>query len=153
MNLELIHLKSPVGSLVARPAVRIERDATLLWASHVMADSNVSALLVGAEAEAIVTERDLARALTDGRTPEDSIETIASFHPVTVSAHTPVTEAAALMLNEEIRHLVVDLGEGVTGVVSLRGVMAALLQASNPEIWLESLQVTVDLTPSDCWIG
>jgi signal-transduction protein with cAMP-binding, CBS, and nucleotidyltransferase domain len=153
MNLELIHMKSPVGSLVARPAVRIERDATLLSASRVMADSNVSAVLVGAEAEAIVTERDLARALANGHTPEDSIESIASFHPVTVSGRTPVTEAAALMLNEEIRHLVVDLGAGVTGVVSLRALMAALLQASNPEIWLESLRISVGLTPSDCWIG
>jgi signal-transduction protein with cAMP-binding, CBS, and nucleotidyltransferase domain len=153
MTLDVIHLKSPVRSLVPGPAVHVERDATLLTASQIMQSTNVSALLVGKHADAIVTERDLARALANGRHPDDPVETIATFHPVTVTGRISVIEAAALMLNDEIRHLVIDLGEGSMGVLSLRAVMAALLQASDPHVWLETLRVSVHLTPSDCWIG
>jgi signal-transduction protein with cAMP-binding, CBS, and nucleotidyltransferase domain len=153
MALDVIHLKSPVRSLVAGPVGRVDREATLLVTSQVMRSRNVSALLVGAHAEAIVTERDLARALANGATAGDSIATLATFHPITVPGHMPIIEAAALMLNEEIRHLVVDLGSGTTGVVSLRAIMAVLLQASDPELWLECLRIRVQMTPSDSWIG
>jgi signal-transduction protein with cAMP-binding, CBS, and nucleotidyltransferase domain len=153
MSLEVIHLKSPLRSLVSRPAAPVDRNTTLLVTSQVMRSRNVSALLVGDQAEAIVTERDLARALANGCQPDTSIATIASFHPITVPATIPVIQAAALMLNDDIRHLVVDLGAGDFGIVSIQVIMAAFLQASDPGLWLEALRIRVHLTPSDCWIG
>jgi CBS domain-containing protein len=62
-----------------------------------------------------------------------------------------VMDAGAVMLNEEVRHLIVELGDGV-GIVSLREVMAVLLCAVNPKIWLARLRVAVT-GPSEIWLG
>jgi hypothetical protein len=63
MALGVIHLHSPVRSLVSRPAVRIHADDTLTLASQVMRSQNVSCVLIGPARTAILTERDLTRAL------------------------------------------------------------------------------------------
>jgi signal-transduction protein with cAMP-binding, CBS, and nucleotidyltransferase domain len=115
-----------------------------------MRNANVSSVLVGPERH-IATERDLTRALAAGLRPEEPIGTVAS-HPICVPANTSVVDAAALMLNQEIRHLVIEgCAEGLA-VVSLRDVMAVLLQAVTPHIWLERLRVAVS-APPETWLG
>ena len=59
---------------------------------------------------AIVTERDLTQALADGCEPGERVVAIASANPLTVAHHASVIEAATLMLNEGLRHLVVSRG-------------------------------------------
>ena len=68
---------------------------------------------------------------------------IASDQPFVVSAHTSVAEAAAIMLNNEIRHLLVAFDNGASpGLVSLRVVMAVLLQSASPAAWLTTLRIS-----------
>ena len=62
---------------------------------------------------------------------------------------TDILEAAALMLNHEVRHLIVELPDGSTGIVSLRAIMAVLLQAAQPDIWLSTLRVQVEVPFSE----
>jgi CBS domain-containing protein len=128
--------------------VTVPAGISLEEAALTMRKANVSSLLVGHERH-IATERDLTRALAAGLRPEEPIGTVAS-HPISVSANTSVIDAAALMLNQEIRHLVIDGGANGPAVVSLRAVMAVLLQAVTPNIWLEPLRVAV--TPPETWL-
>lgn len=55
------------------------------------------------------------------------------------------------MLNEHVRHLVVEV-DGRLGVVSLRDVAAVLLQGADPHLWLASLRVAVE-APTKTWLG
>jgi acetyl-CoA synthetase len=116
-----------------------------------MREANVSSVLVG-DGAAMATERDLARALAAGMGPDEPITTVASAYPVRVPADTSVVDAAALMLNEEIRHLLIDGDDGTVSVLSLREVMAVLLQMASPHRWLATLRVAVS-TPPESWLG
>jgi hypothetical protein len=62
-----------------------------------------------------------------------------------------VVDGCATMLNEDVRHLVVETDHG-PAVLSLRDVAAVLLQASDPHIWLSSLRIKIE-TPAEIWLG
>ena len=98
-----------------------------------------------------MTERDLARALGAGHSPEEPVGVVTTRHPVAVSGDDTVVTAAARMLNEEVRHLVVELPGGAVGVVSMRDVLAVLLGAAEPHIWLASLRIEIE--SPDYWLG
>ena len=91
-----------------------------------MRSANVSSVLVG-DGVALATEHDLARALAAGMAPDDPITAVTSTDPVRVLGRDlGGRHRAALMLNEEIRHLLIDGADGTVSVVSLREVMAVL---------------------------
>lgn len=139
----------PVGRLVVRPAVEVEPCTTMVEAATVMCQENVSALVVGGSG--IVTERDLTRAWSEDLEAEDPVSSVASRHPIVVDADSSIAEATATMLNQGVRHLIVKMPDGSMGVVSLRGVMAAVIQAISPEPWLTSLRV--ELSAAEIWWG
>lgn len=126
---------SPVGGLAQGP-VRIRADETMQAAADAMREGNVSAVLAGPDA-AIVTERDLTRALNAGLGPHDQVAAIWVTDLISVDDDTTVVEAAAEMIRHEIRHLVIRNWRGeVTGVVSLRDVLAVLVDAMDPAVWV-----------------
>jgi signal-transduction protein with cAMP-binding, CBS, and nucleotidyltransferase domain len=141
--------RSTLGDLPLRTAVRVGRRCTLAEAVERMEQHGVSSVLV--DGDGIVTERDIARAMAHGAPATEVVEAIATWHPITVPATMPIVEAAAVMLNEHVRHLLVERG-GHTAVVSLRDVTALLLQAANPEPWLTSLRIAVP-SPAEIWLG
>jgi CBS domain-containing protein len=151
MKTRVTDARSPVGRLVNREPVCVDSGATLAEAAAVMRSANVSSVLIEA-GDTIATERDLTRALAAGLSGDESILTVASRDPVRVGASIPVVDAAALMLNDEIRHLIVEFSDGRRGIVSLRDVVAVLLQTANPELWLTSLRVAVQ-GPTEIWLG
>jgi signal-transduction protein with cAMP-binding, CBS, and nucleotidyltransferase domain len=151
MTTRVLDARSHIGRLVSRDPVRVDDDATLARVAAVMRDANVSSVLVGTNG-AIATERDLTRALAAGLSSETPILAVSSRHPVRVLADLPLVDGAALMLNEEVRHLVIGFPDGSEGVVSLRDIVAVLLQTASPELWLSSLRVSVQL-PTELWLG
>lgn len=144
-------MHSPVGSLVPNPAPRITPESSLTHASQVMRSRNTSALLVGPGHAAIVTERDLTRALALECPPDTQVSKVATPLPISMPADTDLLVAAATMLNEDVRHLIVELPSGGEGIVSLRQIMAVLLQAAQPDAWLDALRVRVEMP--ELWIG
>jgi CBS domain-containing protein len=149
--LHVVDPRSPLSVLATREAVAVPESCSLAEAVEVMQGAEVSAVVVGDRA-GIVTERDFARALGAGFAGTAAVETIATRHPLTVPGDTTVIAAAGLMLNEHVRHLLVELENGTTGVVSIRDVLAALLQAVDPHLWLTSLRVAIE-SPSEMWLG
>ena len=75
--------------------------------------------------------------------PETKVAEIATPLPIAITEETEIIDAAALMLNQEVRHLTVELPTGSSGIVPLRGILAVLLQAAQPELWLSTLRVKV----------
>lgn len=142
MSYAIVDPRSPLMLLAAGAAVHIDEGATLGEAAGVMEQHRLSAVLVGDPAIGIVTERDLARGLASGFGADDFLAPFISRPVITVTRDTTIVDAAALMLNEEIRHVVVVL-DGVPVIVSLREVMAALLQAVEPRSWLASLRLAL----------
>ncbi len=134
---------SPVGWLVVRPAVRVEPEATLAEAAQLMIRADVSALLVGAARGAILTERDLARSIAAGCSDTAVVGDVATYPALVTDGSMPIADAAALMLNSGVRHLVVGLDDGDEGVVSMRVIAAVLVSLVNRGLWLRSLRWSV----------
>ena len=147
----VVDARSAVSTLVTRRAVAVHERCSMGQAVETMRTGSVSALLVGARA-GIVTERDLARGLAAGHSQEDPVDLVATPHPVAVAGGTSVVECAGLMLNEQLRHLLVDLDDGTKGIVSMRDLLAVLLQADDSHLWLTSLRVAIE-TPAETWLG
>lgn len=150
MRLRVVTPASPISALALREAVQVAGDTPIAEVAHAMHDAGVSAVLVDGDA-AIATERDLVRAVEAELAPDAEICAVATPYPVRVGGDCSVMDAAARMLNEEVRHLVVDLDDGDVAIVSLREVMAVLLGAVNPEIWLTRLRVAIT-RPSEVWV-
>lgn len=122
--------EQPIRDLLTGPLATCRPLATLRGVATVLADNVVGALVVGYPEEVlgIVSERDLVRGIADGLDMDDDRVRDVMSEPVeTVDVDAPVSEAAAKMLHDEIRHLVV-LEDGVAiGIVSMRDVLAAVL--------------------------
>jgi CBS domain-containing protein len=117
-------------------------DAPLDHVARIMRAHNVSALVVGHPGDpiSIVTERDLTQALADRCPPGEPVIAIASSNPLTIAHDASVIEAATLMLNRSLRHLVVSRQHRVVGIVSIRDVLAALVSTVTPDTVFVRLQ-------------
>jgi predicted transcriptional regulator len=90
--------------------------------------ADVSFALVGAEARALITERDITKAMADGADPDSPASPYVGRTPVWVITSSRVSDVIRLMGHDEVRHLIVLDAEGVAvGVVSMREIIAVLL--------------------------
>ena len=118
-----------IEAVANRSVVSVDRQVSLRQAAEIMTDESVGVLVVnGYHPPAIVSERDIVRALAEGCRPDtDRVESVMTLDVAFASRRTPIAEVARIMLDNEIRHVpVVDKGTVVT-VASARDVMAALL--------------------------
>jgi CBS domain-containing protein len=126
---------SRVGALAHTP-VRVGADWTLGQTALALRAANVSSAMVGND-EAIVTERDLTRALTAGLGPDAGVASVCVTDFVSIDQATTVVDAAGAMLDYDVRHLVVHNHRGATvGLVSLRDLVRVLVDAMDPAIWV-----------------
>jgi signal-transduction protein with cAMP-binding, CBS, and nucleotidyltransferase domain len=106
----------------------------LTEAARRMRANDISALMVLDEAKfvGIITERDLTCAIAAGEEPSSAI--VADYmtdHPVTIGPGTGVREAAAEMLELDVRHLPVGVAGDVTGMVSLRDLLSVVVECAD----------------------
>jgi len=78
----------------------------------------------------IITERDLLHALAEGSDPRTTpVSSYMTSDAVTVTASWEVVDAARRMIQGGFRHLIVVDDRGlVTGIVSIRDMVAALVE-------------------------
>ena len=131
----------------------VDPTSPLRVAAGVMERRGVSSLLVGDGG--IVTERDLVRAMSHGIPPTEPVGEVATAHPVVVSGAVSVVDGCATMLAEQVRHLVVDIGGGRLGIVSMRDVLSVLIHSATPHVWLTSLRLSVPdaSDTTEIWLG
>jgi CBS domain-containing protein len=119
----------PVSAVSAEPVARVAGTATLLEVADALTVCGVGALVVGErdEAAGIVSERDLVRALADRRDPEATTAAdIAQRELVWCDAGAPVAEVAELMMEHYVRHVLVESGGRLVGIVSARDLLGVL---------------------------
>ncbi len=146
----VVSCRSPLSSLVCRNAAAVKPDATLAEAATAMASSGVSAMLIE-DGGGLLTEHDVVRAVAQGVAPDAPVTEAATPQPMAVPGSTTIVDACAAMLNEGVRHLVVDV-DGTLGVLPLAEIAAVHLQTADPQVWLASLRVAIDV-PTEVWLG
>ena len=113
-----------VGGLMTEHIEIISTVSSAQEASRKMRDKNVSLLLVmeGDKPVSIVTERDLVRKACVSGTGNSNIQVkdIMSTSPfITVDSTLPVEEAANVMIQNKVRHLLVTNNNDITKIVGV----------------------------------
>jgi CBS domain-containing protein len=115
-------LAQPLRSLLRRQPITCTEGETLRTAVQRMHDGQVGAIVVvdaRGRPSGIFTERDLLRAMPE--VPLDAPVTDAMVRePLSLPDHTPSYEAALMMMEHRIRHVLVTEEERLIGVVSER---------------------------------
>jgi IMP dehydrogenase len=111
---------------------------TVYHAIEVMADENIGAVLVteGDRIVGICTERDYARkiALKGLDSRKTLVKDVMTEDMITVNPETTVEQCMALMTKYHIRHLPVEEGDKLVGIVSMRDVMEMLISSKQSRI-------------------
>jgi CBS domain-containing protein len=118
---------------MTRELVRIDGNSTLTEAAKLMTGRRVGAALVfeGELLAGILTERDVLRAVAEGRLDERAADAMTA-RPETVEPEESTAHAATLMIHGGFRHLPVVEGEAVVGIVSIRDLMRVVLDDEAP---------------------
>jgi len=115
-----------VEALIKRSPVTISKSATVKQAAEVFTREKIGLLVVASSespvrAEAVLSERDVVRAVAAGAPLSKSLESISTKKLVTVKRSDRPSKAVRLMLENGIRHLVVENDDGTLfGVLSIR---------------------------------
>ncbi len=121
-----------VADLMTRAAVSDAPDDTLAEAAAKMRQQQTGSLLVmeGDRLAGIVTERDVLKAVGEGRDPKAlALRDVMTKDVVTISPDTSIRDAARLMFDHWFRHLPVCSGEGkVQGMISLRDLLTLVAE-------------------------
>ena len=125
----------PVRSVLRSPVGEVEWDRSLRDAARDLAADEIGVLLVVRRRSAlgIVSERDLVAAVAAGFDPDDTtVEDAMTTEIVSVDVSAAVTTAAGVMLEAGIRHLLATRDGSPAGIVSIRDVLAAVLEEHGP---------------------
>lgn len=109
---------------------------TVAQAARLMLKRRVGAAIVVDESipgPGIITERDVMRAVADGRDPEATpVEACMTFEARTATTNWDLDTAAEEMVNGHFRHLlVVDEKGRMVGIVSMRDIVGAHIRAAH----------------------
>ncbi len=123
-----------VGDHMTRGVLTISSDATLGDAAAKMAERGVGAVVIveGEAIAAILTERDVMKAVGAGKDGSASVADWMTRHPDTIEPDDTTDHAASLMIHGGFRHLPVVEGGKVVGIVSIRDLMRVALDDRSP---------------------
>ncbi len=109
--------------IMVKKVITIEPDKTAMDAAKLMADNNISSVLVmdGNKIVGIVTERDLVRKVCAKDIPSSkvSILSVMSSPVITAESDLPIEAAVQRMFNNKIRRLPVVEDGRLVGIVTI----------------------------------
>jgi CBS domain-containing protein len=121
----------PIVALLAGQPVSVSEKLTLGALASVLREAAIGAALVSRDdgTAAIVSERDITRALGDGADPDMVwAADIMSEELVEADGQDSILQVAFRMLDEDIRHVVILEDDEVVGLVSARDVFRVLAE-------------------------
>jgi CBS domain-containing protein len=123
-----------VADHMTRSLLSIDDEATLGEAAARMAERGVGAVVVleGDTIAAILTERDVLKAVAAGKDGSASVTDWMTRHPDTIEPADTTDHAASLMIHGGFRHLPVVEDGKVVGIVSIRDLMRVALDDRSP---------------------
>jgi CBS domain-containing protein len=124
----------PVHRHMSRDLLTVEAGLPVVAVAKRMVDRNVGAVLVLEDGRlaGIMTERDLMRAVAAGLRDETIVGECMTVHPDTIAPDDTIEHAAVLMIHGGYRHLPVVEGDDVVGVLSIRDLVAVVLEDAAP---------------------
>jgi CBS domain-containing protein len=130
-----------VSDVMTEAAVADRPDETLAQAARRMWEQQTGSILLaeGDRLLGILTERDVLRAVAEGRDLNTPVSEVMSRDLVTVDPSTSLRDCARIMADRWIRHLPVLDGGRLVGVVSQRDLAGVLAGALNEPEALEQL--------------
>ena len=119
---------------MTRSLLTVSADATLGEAAAKMAERAVGAVVVleNDSIAAILTERDVMRAVAAGSDGGALVSEWMTRHPDTIEPTDTTDHAASLMIHGGFRHLPVLEKGSVVGIVSIRDLMKVALDDRSP---------------------
>jgi CBS domain-containing protein len=123
-----------VGDHMTRSLLTVPAGATLGEAAASMTERGVGAVVVleGEAIAAILTERDVMKAVAAGKDGTAPVTEWMTRHPDTIEPTDTTDHAASLMIHGGFRHLpVVEEGK-VVGILSIRDLMKVALDDRSP---------------------
>lgn len=123
-----------VETIMSRDVLSVAADTTLAEAAKRMSGGRVGAVVVLGDGrlEGILTERDVLRAVGEGRVEGSTVADWMTRDPETIEPTESTDMAATLMIHGGFRHLPVVEGVTVIGVVSIRDLMRVVLDDAAP---------------------
>ena len=118
----------PVRLFVSATLIRVGHDTTVRELARRMAAEGVGVLVVteGDQVHGIVSDRDVVVAIAAGKDLDSTTAAdIDSRRLVTCTPDTSVREAAVLMMEHYVRHLLVNYHNEPIGIVSARDLLGA----------------------------
>ena len=115
-----------IEALIKRPPVTISPSATIRQAAEVFTREKLGLLVVAGSvspvrAQAVISERDVVRAVAKGTPLTGQLDSIATKKLISVKRSDNASKAVRLMIENGIRHLIVENDDGTLfGVVSIR---------------------------------
>jgi CBS domain-containing protein len=120
--------RAAVRVYAADAVITIPADATLLAVADELAGDQVGVLVVGSmdDVEGVISERDVVRAVAEGRDPQETTaRELASRKVVWCDPTATVHEVAELMMEEYVRHVLLGEDNRLVGIVSARDLLGA----------------------------
>jgi CBS domain-containing protein len=123
-----------VADHMTRSLLTISAQATLREAAERMVERGVGAVVVldGEAVAAILTERDIMKAVAAGEAGDAPVARWMTRHPDTIEPTDTTDHAASLMIHGGFRHLPVVEGGRLVGIVSIRDLMRVALDDRTP---------------------
>ena len=124
-----MHADEDVETIVTRPVVLVDSQATLRDAARLLSDEAIGVAIVrGRHQPVLVSERDIVRALAEGARPDlDHVDEVMNADVAFAGPHDSIRTIARIMLDNEVRHVPIVADGAVVRVVSEREVLRALL--------------------------
>ncbi len=116
---------------IARVMVTLEGGATCKQAATLMKERRIGSVAVveGGQVVGLVAERDLAlRLVAGGASPETRVGEVVNRDGPSVGPRATEKECSDLMREHHCRHLLVRDGGKVVGLISMRDVIALMLE-------------------------
>ncbi|MGZ4515281.1 MAG: CBS domain-containing protein [Mycobacterium sp.] len=116
----------PICAVAGDPVARVPSDATIADVARAMVTCDVGAIVIGDDPRpaALVSERDIVRAVAAGRNPATAaVSDLASTKLVWCDAEASVDQVAARMMDRYIRHVLVERDGALVGIVSARDLL------------------------------
>ena len=130
-------MSETIGQLMTNIFISVPHDATVQQASQKMRDASIGSLLVKKDHAfvGILTDPDVVRKVAaDGLDVSATyVHQVMSSPILTIDKHASLSSAVDMMVNAEIRHLIVTDGGKIVGLFSVRDLLAHLKMVSQPD--------------------
>ncbi len=127
-----VRTTDPLRRVMVWPVAVVEAEATLTEVAEALAADEIGALCVTENGvlAGIVSERDVVAHVAAGGDPDTlTAAEVMSTDLVTVTPDDTVLDAAKRMKESQVRHLPVLLDDDIAGIVSMRDIFDALVDA------------------------